>query len=472
MSTLTSENHSIRICILTICFLICLEITNAKIVNASTYQKDSKLFSKSSPGLTSEQKLNFQVGRGLFKRLWVTAPASTQTSDGLGPLYNARSCMGCHPNNGRSQPGNDAQQIVIRIDVPPQNDIQHEELTNHKISNIPEPTYGLQLQNLAIAGHNSEYQELTIIYEETPITLSDNTQVMLRKPNYQVAGLAYGAMHPETRMSPRVAPQIIGLGLLEAINEKDILSQADPEDHDGDGISGRPNWVWSHALTKVSLGRFGLKSEKPTLDDQVQSAFSIDIGLSVPLHTNAAGDCTAKQSTCLTAVNGNTPRYDNLEVHQEMIDLVNLYVNHIDVPPQRNATEATVLAGKKLFNEIGCASCHTPRYVTGNQSPAKANHNKEIFPYTDLLLHDMGEGLADHRPEGVANGREWRTAPLWGIGLTQRVSGHNYYLHDGRARSLLEAILWHGGEAQLQRNAVIALDKESREQLLAFIKSL
>ena len=279
-------------------------------------------------------------------------------------------------------------------------------------------------------------------------------------------------MHAQARLSLRLAPQITGLGLLEAIDEQDIVKNADPNDKDNDGISGRPNWVWSQSLSKIALGRFGFKAGLPTINEQVQHAFLNDIGLSVPLFTDAAGDCTSQQEKCQLAPNGNSPEYGNLEANQQIVDLVNLYITYLSVPNANKVNNSNANEGEIVFNEIGCQRCHTPRYVTGASTSAKQNHYRTIYPYTDMLLHDMGEDLADNRPEGDATGREWRTAPLWGIGYAVKKNDQNHYLHDGRARSILEAILWHGGEALSQREAVMELDQNSREQLLTFLEGL
>ena len=444
-------------------------------VTASSEQHNRNLFSHPSKSLVGDVKLDFMLGRSLFRRLWVTAPASTQAADGLGPLYNARSCMACHPNNARGRgplsQKNSVGELLLRVDIPPQNELQHRQLEEMRINNVPEPHYGLQMQNFAIPGQLAEYQ-LEVEYEIIPVVLADGSSVRLQKPSYKISELGYGPMHDEVRTSPRVPPQMIGLGLLEAIEEQDILKQEDPDDKDKDGISGRANIVWSNETSTTRLGRFGYKAGMPSINDQVQSAFSIDLGLSVPLFSNPAGDCTKHQAICLAAPNGNSVQYDNLEANQQVIDLVNLYVRNISVPAQRNKDNPKVLLGEKIFNQIGCQKCHTPNYITGHSVQAVANHGIKISPYSDLLLHDMGEGLADSRPEGKASGTEWRTAPLWGISLTEQVAGYTHFLHDGRAHSLMEAILWHGGEAQAQRDAVIELDRNSREQLIVFLESL
>lgn len=431
-------------------------------LSCSAVGADSKAFSQPLDGLTGEQTLDFWVGRGLFRRLWVTAPSSTQAADGLGPLFNARSCMSCHPGNGRGetpQATEDAPDaLVLHVDIPTDD------------GSRPDPTYGRQLQGSAVSGHAAEHR-LAIRYRESPVTLADGTVVLLRQPEYRVEDLGYGPLHPQARLSPRIAPALIGLGLLQAIDEADILALSDPDDADGNGISGRPNRVWSEQRQRKVPGRFGHKAGQPDLDQQIQTAFVTDLGLSVPLFPHAAGDCTERQDVCLRAPHGNTPRYQNLEAHAQVTDLVHFYIARLAAPAARDAHAPDVQQGRKLFHDIGCNSCHTPHHRTASDAPA-ALRDRDIAPYTDLLLHDLGAGLADNRPEGEADGSEWRTAPLWGAGLLRRVNGQVNYLHDGRARNLLEAILWHGGEAQPQRDAVVALERSARAQLLAFLGSL
>ncbi len=436
---------------------------------------DRDAFSHPSANMSFEREIDFRVGNGLFKRLWVTAPASTQAADGLGPLYNARSCQRCHIKDGRGHPPEGAQDhavsMVLRLSIPPQNEEQERLLRQHRVNNIPDPVYGTQLQDFAIAGHKAEGR-MRIHYEEISLELAGGEQVKLRKPSYRIESLGYGPQHPQIQLSPRVAPQMIGLGLLEAIDEQDILQQADPGDRNGDGISGRANRVWSAQHERVMLGRFGYKAGTASVDEQSQDAFHSDLGMSVPLHPSGSGECTESQTACREAPNGNSPQYDNLEAESRVTDLVVFYASNLAVPKRRSHDSEAVLAGKQIFYNLGCIACHTPKYRTLSEGVAVEQSDQLIWPYTDLLLHDMGEGLADNRPEGLANGREWRTAPLWGIGLTPQVNGHSYYLHDGRARNLLEAILWHGGEAQAARDAVVSLQKTEREYLLRFIESL
>jgi CxxC motif-containing protein (DUF1111 family) len=265
---------------------------------------------------------------------------------------------------------------------------------------------------------------------------------------------------------------MIGLGLLEAIPESAIRANADPEDVDGDGISGRAQEVWSIADDAVRLGRFGWKAGSPTVAQQSAEASAGDMGLSTSLVRLPSGDCTDAQSVCRNAPNGNSPGLEDPELSDQLFDLLVFYAQNLAVPGRPDAKDARVLQGKAKFNEIGCSSCHVPSFTTGQVKGQPHLSGQRIWPYTDLLLHDMGEGLADHRPEGVANGLEWRTPPLWGIGATEAVSGHTYFLHDGRARNVEEAILWHGGEAQAARDAYAGLDKADRDALLAFVNSL
>jgi CxxC motif-containing protein (DUF1111 family) len=304
------------------------------------------------------------------------------------------------------------------------------------------------------------------------VKLAGGEVVKLRVPGYSLVDLSHGPLAPGTMISPRVAPPMIGLGLLEAIPETDILANADPDDANHDGIAGKPNYVWSREQQKVMLGRFGWKAGQPTIAQQTAEAASGDIGLSTTMIPNASGDCTDKQKDCLDAPNGNTAEYQNVELGDDLFKLVVFYAHNLAVPARRQPDDPEVLKGKALFAEIGCAACHKPKFTTGEAPGQPHLAHQTIWPYTDLLLHDMGKGLADNRPDGVASGSQWRTAPLWGIGLTETVNGHTLFLHDGRARSVKEAILWHGGEGRASRDAFAKLSKEDRERLIAFVNSL
>ncbi len=436
-------------------------------------RKDADAFSQPSGNVTFEDELNFKVGNGLFRKIWVSSPSSTLASDGLGPIYNARSCQRCHIKDGRGHPPespeDNAISMFLRISIPGQPEDGIEQIEGY-LATLPDPTYGTQLQDFAIQGHASEYR-MDISYREEIVTLADGLEVSLRHPTYTAADLGYGPLHPKAMLSPRVAPQMIGLGLLEAIPAADILAAADPEDLDGDGISGRPNVVWSAVHDMPMLGRFGLKAGKPTVLEQSAGAFSGDIGISNPIGTSPAGECTDLQVNCINAIHGdNDDRV--FEIDAEGLDLVTFYSRNLGVPARRNVSDPQVLRGKKVFYETGCTSCHTPKFVTHRLNDQPEQSFQLIWPFTDMLLHDMGPDLADNRPEARATGKEWRTPPLWGIGLTKQVSGHSYFLHDGRARSLLEAVLWHGGEAAAQRKTVLELPTADREALIAYLESL
>ncbi len=450
------------------------ELPGGKATSKKSF-RNRNAFSHSSGNLSFEKELSFKIGNALFRKLWVSSPASTKSSDGLGPLFNARSCQRCHLKDGRGHtpeanwPQDDQVSMFLRLSVPPRSRKQKALLASGRAAVIDEPTYGDQLQDLAIQGHDGEGR-MNIEYSPFPVTLGDGTVVELRKPQYSISNLKYGPLAKDVMISPRVTPPMIGLGLLEAISEKDILASVDNQDHDGDGISGRANWVWSRQENKLKLGRFGWKAGMPSLRQQSAAAFAGDIGLSTSLFPIPFGDCTSVQSFCRKAPHGEND--GKPEVTDEMLDLVLFYTQNLAVPKRRNPKAPSVLKGKALFHKIGCASCHRPRYVTGKLAKNKHLEGQTIWPYTDLLLHDMGEGLADHRPEGKASGREWRTPPLWGVGLTKTVNGHEFLLHDGRARSVLEAILWHGGEAKQSTERFKQLSKQERDWLIEFVRSL
>lgn len=431
-------------------------------------------FSQSSANLTFEEEGKFKLGNGLFRKLWVSAPSSTEASDGLGPLFNARACQSCHLKDGRGHPpeGNrDATSMFLRLARDAETEEERRALANRDVLNFPDPVYGSQLQDLAVPGLSAEGQ-MAIAYEEVPVTLGDGTRLSLRKPTYGVINLAQGALAPATTVSARVAPPMIGLGLVEQIHPADILAQADPEDSDGDGISGKAAFVrdpWSGDLV---LGRFGWKASASSIRQQTAEAFAGDLGISTPELPRHWGDCTRAQTKCLAMPNGVQSRLGPVEAPPPVMDLVTFYSQNLAVPARRETGAPEVLAGKKAFYDLGCASCHKPKYVTRRDAPNKAQAFQLIWPYSDFLLHDMGEGLADGQRVGDAGGTEWRTPPLWGIGLTSKVSGHAFFLHDGRARNLTEAILWHDGEARKSRDGFAGLDAAGRAALLKFLESL
>ena len=440
---------------------------------------NSHAFSHPSANLTFEGRRDFALGNGLFRKVWVTAPASTRASDGLGPLFNARSCQRCHIKDGRGHPprgpGDLATSMLLRLSVPPPSTGERAGSEAGfewgELAFRPEPTYGSQLQDFAVPGVPAE-GKMNVAYEEIPVALNGGETASLRRPAYAVSDLGYGPMAPDVMLSPRVAPPMIGLGLLEAVHPADIVAGADPHDADGNGVSGRPSVVRDPDTGNERLGRFGWKASTASVREQSAKAFLADIGISNPDAPGAWGDCTEAQVACRAMPSGVQRELGDTEAPDPVLELVAFYAANLAVPARRDVGDPEVLRGKALFRSAGCASCHTPKFVTRRDAAGAEHRFQLIWPYTDLLLHDMGEGLADHRPAGTATGREWRTAPLWGIGLTETVSGHTFFLHDGRARGLLEAVLWHGGEGQASRDAVVAMRPAGRRALLRFLNSL
>lgn len=402
-----------------------------------------------SATLNAEDEQDFFSGNAFFNQAWVEAPASTDARDGLGPLFNARSCSACHFRDGRGAPPEDGQGpfvgLLLRLSVPGETGPE------------PHPAYGAQLQDQAIPGVPVEAMP-SIEWTEVPSAFDDGTPYSLQAPTYVLNDLAYGPLGEDTMVSPRVAPAMPGLGLLEAIPDSVLLQSEDPDDADSDGISGRVQWIGDRT------GRFGWKGDAVDIPDQVAHAFAGDLGLTTDLIV--LDDCRLAQDECVQSMSGGDP-----EIQPQIFDLVTLYSRAIAPPARRKADDDAVLGGKRLFHENGCADCHTPSHTTG-PSPIAALSDQLIWPYTDMLLHDMGDALADGRPVGEASGSEWQTPPLWSVGLVQEVSGHTRFLHDGRARNLTEAILWHGGEAEAAAAAFRALDTKQRAELIAFIEDL
>jgi len=429
----------------------------------TTSTQGSNAFSQPAANLSFDGRLNFSVGNSFFRNPWVSAPATTDARDGLGPMFNTNSCQGCHIKDGRGHPPEEGQSnlvsTLVRLSIPATEDRPrqiHEAV-------IAEPTYGDQAQDFAIQGITPEMR-IIWHWDNVAMPMVDGSTVELRKPRLEFVDLASGELHPDFMYSPRVAPSMIGLGLLEAIPEDQIRANADPNDANNDGISGRPNEVWDQRTNSLTLGRYGWKAGKPTVEQQAAGAFFGDMGLTTSL--NPGLPCTEYQTECQNAPSGGNP-----EVSDETLEFVAFYSSHLAVPARPDSLDEQVLAGQALFTSTGCADCHQPKWETGDsENPALAN--QIIYPYTDLLLHDMGDGLADNRPEFEANGNEWRTPPLWGLGDYIDVNGHTQLLHDGRARNVSEAILWHGGEAANSRDNFVSLTDEDKQLLLHFLQTL
>ncbi|MFG0380867.1 di-heme oxidoredictase family protein [Pseudomonas sp. zbq_18] len=430
-------------------------------------QADHNAFSLPSANLAPSRRLDFSVGNSFFRNPWVIAPSTTTARDGLGPLFNTNACQNCHIKDGRGHPpapdAISAASLLVRLSIPGDDSPAHAAL-RQRLGVVPEPVYGGQLQDMSNPGHAPE-GKVRFSYQPVTVRFADGTQVELRKPLLQISNLGYGAMQADTLFSARVAPPMIGLGLLEAIPESAILANADPDDRDGDGIRGMANRVWDDARGETVLGRFGWKAGQPSLNQQNAHAFAGDMGLTTSLLPR--DDCSEAQALCRSTPDGGSP-----EVSDNILAAVLFYSRNLAVPARRNVDDLEVRRGKQLFMDAGCQKCHTPSFVTAANAAEPELAEQTIRPYTDMLLHDMGEGLADNRPEFLASGRQWRTAPLWGIGLTETVNGHTQFLHDGRARNLLEAILWHGGEAESAKQAILDFDVSERSALLAFLNSL
>ncbi|KOO03557.1 di-heme oxidoreductase family protein [Vibrio nereis] len=434
--------------------------------DTSVKKDGANAYSLPAGNLPMTKRLDFSVGNSFFRNPWIQAPATTDARDGLGPLFNTNGCQNCHIKDGRGHPPEEndlhAVSMLVRLSIPAMTPEQKKAYIKDGV--IPEPTYGGQLQDFALQDQTPEGQ-IKITYTDVPVKFTDGTEVMLRKPNLEITDLGYGKMHPDTQLSARVAPPMIGLGLLESISDETLNSWADEHDADGDGISGKTNRVWDVEKNDFAIGRFGWKAGQPTLMQQNAAAFNGDVGLTSNLFPNE--NCTANQTICKDLPNGGSP-----EVSDKILDFVEFYSQHLAVPIRRNVDDAEVKHGQKLFANSGCESCHKTNVKTAKREALPALSEQTIHPYTDMLLHDMGEGLADNRPEYLANGREWRTAPLWGIGYTQEVNGHTYFLHDGRARNLMEAVLWHGGEAEAAKQNVLKFNQKERDALIAFLNSL
>lgn len=414
-------------------------------------------FSLPVKGLSGKELTRFMVGNSLFRSNWVSSPSSVTKLQGLGPMFNARSCAGCHANDGRSSPaiekggeeGDLGTGLLFRISIQ-KNGVF-----------IPHPVYGDQIQPQAIIGASGEATPM-VRYEEISGRYNDGSVYKLRKPTYWIKNYLYGDILEKVFISPRVAPQMIGLGLLESIPAKDILKNVDESDKNNDGISGRANFIMVGG--KNVLGRFGWKANQPSLIAQNSGAMLGDLGITSSRHPNQ--NCNPGQIDCL-----NAHAIKGVEMNDDDLFRLTFYTQTLAVPVRRNYDSLDVKNGEKHFKQLVCLSCHVSEFKTANSHLVQLN-NQKIYPYTDLLLHDMGQELSDERPDHLALGNEWRTPPLWGIGLIKVVNRHESLLHDGRARNIEEAILWHGGEALESRELFKKLNKQERLEIIKFVESL
>ncbi len=427
---------------------------------ALTRQLDNRdAFTRPAPGLTPRELRDFNFGNRVFNTNWAVAPASVDAFDGLGPVFNRVSCSGCHLRDGRGRPPVEGEHemlsMLVRLSVPG---------SDPHGGPKPHPAYGDQLNDRGIPGVPAEGRA-RIEWRERTGRYPDGETYSLRAPRLVFEDLAFGPLGRRAKTSPRVAPAMPGMGLLEAIAERDVLARVDADDADGDGISGRANRVWNPATGRIELGRFGWKANAATVLAQSAGAAHGDMGLSSRVFPDE--NCTPAQTACAAAVRGDTP--DLRDAH---LDKLVFYLQVLAVPDRRRVAPDAEARGENLFTRIGCAACHTPAQRTAPDAAPAQLAGQAFMPYTDLLLHDMGRGLADGRADFLADGREWRTAPLWGLGLVPATNGHSFYLHDGRARSLEEAILWHGGEADRSQREFRRLPRADRQAVLTFLQSL
>ena len=409
----------------------------------TVYDRTSNSFGGPGPNLDGDELTRHFDGDVAFEAVFVTAPAPI--NPGLGPVFNNTSCNGCHPRDGRglALAGGPPlfSPLLVRVSL-----ADGEPEAPGGV--VPVPGLGTQIQDHAVFGAAPE-ATVELAWEEVPGTYGDGTPYTLRRPNITLRWPDGAPIGPEVLRSPRIPPPVFGLGLLEAVPDAVIEALADPDDADGDGISGRPNRVWDARAGKSVIGRFGWKAGAPDLERQTAGAYAADMGISNPLHPELDG----------------TSDIDDARVQRTAF-----YVATLGVPAPHASTAATRRA-RKLFREMGCAGCHIEELESGDH-PIRALRHQRFAPHTDLLLHDMGPGLADWRPDWEASGSEWRTPPLWGVGLTGTVLPLASFLHDGRARTLEEAILWHGGEGEASKEAFRTADAARRSALVAYLRSL
>lgn len=454
----------------------------------TVYANGKNAFSFPLANLDDDERRRFAIGNSFFKRNWVEAPASTTARDGLGPHFIARSCAGCHTFDGRGAPPDHGRTLdpdpeatvalLLRLSIPGQ--------PRGNAGVVPEPTYGDQFNNAAIQGVRPEGR-VRIRSATIKGSFADGTPYTLQQPIYELTDLAYGPMAQDVMISPRIAPQLAGIGLLEAISEADILRNAADQAASDGPVKGQVNRVWDVFAGAERVGRFGWKANVASIASQTAGAFNGDIGITSRRLPNES--CTPTQVDCLDAPHGGGKRAgvsaltaarnataEVPEIDDATLNHTIFYQATLAPAARRKAKDKTVLRGQVLFAKARCSSCHRPSYVTAENPSSRWTSSKlqgqKIWPYTDLLLHDMGPNLADGRPDFQANGRQWKTPPLWGVGLVQEVNGHQRLLHDGRANGVLEAILWHGGEAQSSQQEVLKMNAADRQALVRFVESL
>lgn len=421
--------------------------------SATVFDASSKAFTHAVDGLSERDAFVHTIGDKIFDQVFVAPPSPIFT--GLGPVYNNISCVNCHRNDGEGIPttGSATSGLLMRIS---------QAGTDAHGGPLGIDGFGAQIQDQAVVGTQPE-ATVNITYSDSTVTYPDGTTVTLRKPNYTLLN-SYIPLPANYMLSPRLAPHLVGMGLLENIPESTILSFVDANDANGDGITGKANYVYNSYTRKTELGRFGLKANTSTLLMQIATAYQQDMGITSYVQPVES----AYGQSQMNAVHGDVQP----ELADTLLNYVVYYMQTLAVPARRNVTDADVQRGQILFTQNNCSGCHKPTIQTGTNITITSLNNQRIHPYTDLLLHDMGTGLADGRPDYLASGSQWRTMPLWGIGLLPLTNGTAYYLHDGRARTTEEAILWHDGEAKNAKEKFMQLSKADRNRLIKFLQSL
>jgi CxxC motif-containing protein (DUF1111 family) len=428
---------------------------------------DSQSFSEPAPVLTVKQRQTFMAGRSVFNRQWA-AITSLNGDWGLGPTFIADRCSACHINTGRgsppASPGEQLLSMLVRLSIP-----GADEHGGPK----PHPNYGDQFQNRSMDGRNVDLAyagepvpneaDLFLDWEEKTVAFSDGETVTLRKPKLRIENLKFGELGNDVMLSLRMAPPLVGIGFLDAVPEATILAIADKQR--AQGFNGRPNRVWDALNRRMALGRYGWKANVPALKQQIAAAAIGDMGVNSNLFPEQ--NCPPVQTICARQLPGNFP-----EIIDHEIGALELWLQGLAVPARRDVNDPEVLRGAALFSSAQCAVCHVPDLKTGKFSRLPQLSDQVFHAYTDMLLHDMGEDLADGRPDFKAGPRDWRTPPLWGLGLSQTVSASSAMLHDGRARNAAEAILWHGGEAARSRDMFREMTKAERKALVKFVEAI
>lgn len=421
------------------------------------------------PTLNDDEGELHATGDVLFNRKF-------NTEGGVGPAFNATSCVVCHARDGRGalpvmQAGqtkvrlgaNESLLLRISLETPQGSEI---------VPGFTEQLFHRGIYDLRPDSPSSGQADIDMSFTYSKFTYPDGKVVELRKPVFTivnpydaVGGKTSALDHPDLRISPRIGPPMIGLGLLDAIDEKDILALADPDDKNGDGISGRPN------IVRGNLGRFGWKANNESVRVQIAAAFSNDMGIRNSIFPVESIAGTALFTSLIERL-GDLWKPLDTELSDTALDQLEFYSSTLAVPRRRDIESPSTMNGARQFEKIGCTGCHTPQFKTSDKAISPALRGIVIYPFSDGLLHDMGDELADFRRDHEADGREWKTRPLWGIGKTQTINPRAGFLHDGRARTLEEAVLYHGGEAAASRARFAGLNESDRNDVISFLRSL